>query len=341
MKKAVLVLDDNTVFRGLGFGAVGSYWGELVFNTAMTGYMEALTDPSYARQILTFSYPLIGNYGATFKWSESSKIHPVGVVVSEIADNPVHRESETNLIKVLEKYGVGGISGVDTRQLVKITRNKGTIPAVLSVYENHNIDLVKEVTTNHVRIVNPSGKPVIALIDYGIKESIVKSLQERGAKVIIFPATSSADDILSYQPDGVVLSNGPGDPRDFGYARKTVKVLLKKGIPIFGICLGHQLLSLAFGGQVYKLKFGHRGLNHPVIQVDTRKAYMTSQNHGYAVDQQSLPNEWKPLFLNLNDNTIEGLQHKKLPIFSVQFHPEASPGPQETSFLFDQFLGSL
>ncbi len=341
MKKAVLVLDDNTVLRGFGFGAVGSYWGELIFNTAMTGYMEALTDPSYTGQILTFSYPLIGNYGATFKWSESNKIHPVGVVVSEMADNPVHRESETSLTKVLEKHGVGGISGVDTRQLVKIVRSKGTIPAVLSVYENHSVDLVKRVTTYHIRIVNPSGKPVIALVDYGIKESIVKALQERGAKVIIFPATSKTNDILSYKPDGIVLSNGPGDPRDFGYAQDAVKALLKTGIPIFGICLGHQLLGLAAGGQVYKLKFGHRGLNQPVIQVDTGKAYITSQNHGYAVDQPSLPNDWKPIFLNLNDNTIEGMQHKKLPIFSVQFHPEANPGPQDTNFLFDQFLKKL
>ena len=341
MKKAILVLDDNTVFRGLGFGAIGSYWGELVFNTAMTGYMEAITDPSYAGQILTFAYPLIGNYGATFNWAESKKIHPVGIIVSELANNPVHREGNHLLENILEKQKIGGISHIDTRCLIKTIRNKGTIPAVLSVYENHNIDLVKQVTINQPQIINPDGKKTVVLIDYGVKESIIEVLIQRGAKVILLPATATGKNILALSPDGVVLSNGPGDPRTYSYAIEEIKSLLNKSIPIFGICLGHQLLALAAGGQIYKLKFGHRGLNQPVLQIASKKAYMTSQNHGYAVTDRSLPNEWKTSFINLNDGTVEGLQHEKRPIFSVQFHPEANPGPHDTNFLFDQFLKSL
>lgn len=341
MKKAMLVLDDNTVFRGAGFGTVGSYWGELVFNTAMTGYMEALTDPSYAGQILTFAYPLIGNYGATFKWAESKKIHPVGVVVSELSDNPVHRDSEGPLEKILEKQRIGGISGVDTRHLVKTIRNKGTIPAVLSVYDNHDVDLVKHVTVRKSKIVNRKGKRTIALIDYGFKGSIVEELVQRGAKVIVVGATTTAKDILKFSPDGIVLSNGPGDPRTFDYAINIIKNLLNKNIPIFGICLGHQLLALAAGGHVHQLKFGHRGLNQPVLQTGSKKAFMTSQNHGYAVSHGSLPKNWEVLFTNLNDGTVEGLEHKELPIFSVQFHPEASPGPKDTNFLFNKFFRYL
>jgi len=341
MKKAILVLDDNTVFRGLGFGAIGSYWGELVFNTAMTGYMEALTDPSYAGQILTFSYPLIGNYGATFKWAESKKIHPVAVVVSELSDNPVHRESKEPLEKILEKQKVGGIRGIDTRYLVKIIRNKGTIQAVLSVYDNHSVDIVKQVTINKPEILNPNGKKTIVLIDYGLKRSITEELVKRDTKVVILPATITASEILLYSPDGVVLSNGPGDPRSYTYAIQTIKDLLKMDIPIFGICLGHQLLALAAGGEIYKLKFGHRGINQPVLQTKTKKAFITSQNHGYAVSNGSVPINWEVLFSNLNDGTIEGLKHKKLPILSVQFHPEANPGPKDTNFLFNNFFQYL
>lgn len=341
MKKAILVLDNDSVFRGNGFGVVGSYVGELVFNTAMTGYMEALTDPSYAGQILTFAYPLIGNYGATSKWAESKKIHPVGVVVSELSDKPVHRESKEPLEKTLEKQKVGGISGIDTRHLVKIIRNKGTILAVLSVYNNHSIDLVKQVTIDKPEVLNPKGKKTISLIDYGLKASIAEELVKRGARVVILPATSTASEILHYSPNGIVLSNGPGDPRDFTYAIQTIKDLLKTGIPIFGICLGHQLLALAADGEIYKLKFGHRGLNQPVLQTGTKKAFMTSQNHGYSVSHGSLSKDWEVLFTNLNDGTVEGFKHKKLPVFSVQFHPEASPGPKDTNFLFNKFFQYL
>lgn len=341
MKKAILILNNDTIFRGKGFGALGSYWGELVFNTAMTGYMEALTDPSYAGQILTFSYPLIGNYGASFKWAESKKIHPVGVVVSEICSEPNHREMEKTLEEILEKQKIGGISDVDTRMLIKIIREQGTIPAVLSVYENHSVDLVKQVTTQKTKIINPDGKPTIAVIDYGIKESIINMLAAKGAKIIIFPATSTAKKIIDYKPAGIVLSNGPGDPREFIYAQETVKDLLREKIPIFGICLGHQLLGLAAGGKIYKLKFGHRGINQPVYNLKTKKCYITSQNHSYAFDQKSLPKDWEISFINLNDNTVEGLQHKTKPIFSTQFHPEAHPGPQDNTYLYDKFLSSL
>mgnify|MGYP001580579157 FL=1 len=338
MKNAILILDNNIVLRGTGFGALGVYHGELVFNTAMTGYMEALTDPSYGGQILTFTYPLIGNYGATFKWAESKKIHPVGVVVSELSDNPIHRDSEGSLEKALEKQKVGGISGVDTRYLVKIIRDRGTIPAVLSVYNSDKVGLVKQVAVNKPQVINSKGNKTIVLIDYGLKGSIVEELTFRGAKVIVVPATTTAKDILMLSPDGIVLSNGPGDPKIFDYAIKMIKDFLVKNMPIFGICLGHQLLALAAGGDTYKLKFGHRGINQPVQFVKTKKSFLTSQNHGYAVNPNSLSTEWMVSFVNLNDQTVEGLVHKHKPYFSVQFHPEGNPGPHDTAFLFDQFM---
>ncbi|PIS16111.1 carbamoyl-phosphate synthase small subunit [Candidatus Roizmanbacteria bacterium CG09_land_8_20_14_0_10_41_9] len=341
MKKAILILNDNVVFRGKGIGAIGSYWGELVFNTGMTGYMEALTDPSYAGQILTFTYPLIGNYGTTSKWSESKKIHPVSIVVSELCEKPVHRENTVPLDTLLKTHHVGGISGIDTRALVKIIRQKGTMPAVLAVYENDYPDLIKQVTRKNIQIINPDGKKTVALIDYGLKNSVVEELIKRELKVIIFPATVCAEEIINYQPNGIILSNGPGDPRASPYIHKAVKKMLEASIPMLGICLGHQFLALATGGKIYKLKFGHRGVNHPVIDLKTKKAYLTSQNHTYAVSEENLSKEWRILFKNLNDQTVEGLAHKKKTILSVQFHPEANPGPRDTSFLFDRFVSLL
>ena len=341
MKKAILVLDNNTIFKGEGFGATGCFTGELVFNTAMTGYTEALTDPSYAGQILTFSYPLIGNYGIHKDWNESKKIHPVGIVVSEFCKDYSHRNADGSLDEILKKYGIGGIAGVDTRAIINYIRKCGCTPAVLSVYENKQIDQVKKVSTQSIRTINENGKTKIALIDYGVKESMVKELVKRNFKVIIFPATSVSSEILSTKPDGIVLSNGPGDPAALDYAVKTVKALVKSDIPLFGICLGHQLLTLAAGGKTYKLKFGHRGLNQPIMNLKTKKSYLTSQNHGYAAKIDSLPAEWEILFRNINDGTVEGLIHKNKPIFSVQFHPEANPGPHDTTFLFDQFHSLL
>ncbi len=341
MIKAQLVLDNNTVFKGEGFGATGCFTGELVFNTAMTGYTEALTDPSYAGQILTFSYPLIGNYGIHKDWNESKKIHPVGIIVSEICKDYSHRNAENSLDDVLTTHGIGGIATVDTRAIIRYIRKNGCTPAVLSVYESKVVDHVKKVSTSSIKTINENGKMKIALVDYGVKESIIKELVKRNFKVIIFPAFSSSVEILGAKPDGIILSNGPGDPTVLDYAIKTVKELVQSNIPLFGICLGHQLLTLAAGGKTYKLKFGHRGLNQPVMNLKTNKAYLTSQNHGYASKIDSLPPEWEILFQNINDGTVEGLIHKNRPIFSVQFHPEANPGPQDTSFLFDQFSSSL
>lgn len=341
MKKAILILENNLVLRGKGVGACGSFYGELVFNTGMTGYMEALTDPSYSGQILTFTYPLIGNYGATFKWAESDKIHPSAIVVSEIFSEPQHKDTNTPLEEILSKNGIGGISNVDTRALVKLIRQKGTIPAVVCVYENHNIDLIDKVTIKSNKIYNSKGKSTVALIDYGVKKGIIQQLIKQKLKVIVFPATTPAKKILSCYPKGIVLSPGPGDPKDFIHIHKIIKKLMNSNIPILGICLGHQFLALADGAKTYKLKFGHRGLNHPVIDNKTKKAYMTSQNHGYAVDESTLSNDWQISFSNLNDGSVEGLVHKTKPIISVQFHPEASPGPYDTNFIFDQFTQML
>lgn len=341
MKKAMLILENNLVLRGKGVGAYGCFYGELVFNTGMTGYMESLTDPSYAGQIVTFAYPLIGNCGATFKWSASNKFHPTAVVVSEIFKDPEHKDTKTSLDELLSKNGIGGISDIDTRALVKLIRKKGTIPAVVSVYENPNINLIDKVTSKEIQVHNPKGTLSVALIDYGVKKGIIQELIKHKLKVIVFPATISAKEILSYHPKGIVLSNGPGDPKDFPEIHKIIKELIDSNIPILGICLGHQFLALADGAKIYKLKFGHHGLNHPVIDKETDKAYLTSQNHGYVVDKTTLPKQWGIRFINLNDGTIEGLIHKTKPFISVQFHPEANPGPYDTNFVFDQFTQML
>lgn len=307
----------------------------------MIGYMEAITDPSYSGQILTFSYPLVGNYGATFIWGESSKIHPKAIVVSELSQEPTHRHMESSLDTVLERQKVGGISGIDTRALIKLIREKGTIPAVVSVYENSNRDLVKEVTTKETYILNPEGKFSIVLIDYGVKKTIIEELVKRNAKITVVPATTSAIEILQYNPQGIILSNGPGNPAEFAYAQKAIHELLQTNIPLFGICLGHQLLALASGAKTFKLLFGHRGVNQPVFHTQTKKSYLMSQNHSFAVDATTLSDEWLVTFENLNDHTVEGIRHKTKPFLTVQFHPEANPGPHDTKFLFDEFIHML
>ena len=341
MKKATLVLEDNAVFSGVGFGTLGTYSGELVFNTAMTGYMESLTDPSYAGQILTFAYPLIGNYGATFAWGESKKIHPAGIVVSELCDHPFHKDSTQTLEQVFESQGLGGISGIDTRMLIKKIRTKGTAPAVLFLYEDREGSRPGQLELKTINIVNPKGVATVVLLDYGAKGGIVQELADRNLRVVILPSNATAKDVLKYHPAGIVLSNGPGDPKDYPVARQTIADLLKLAIPIFGICLGHQLLALAAGANTYKLKFGHRGINQPVAHAKTKRAFLTSQNHGYAVDAASLPPSWEVTYLNLNDLTVEGLRHSKQPFFSVQFHPEANPGPFDSRFLFDEFVALM
>lgn len=341
MKKALLILEDNQIFRGEGFGASGVFSGELIFNTAMTGYVESLTDPSYHNQILLFSYPLIGNYGVSAEWFESKKIYPSAVVVSELCDNPSHSKSDINLNALCKKYHIGGIAGVDTRSLIKFIRNKGTIPAILVVYSEKKQDSIKTVTSQKIKIINTGGRKTIALIDYGVKESIIQNLVQRNLKVIIFPAETDASTIYKYTPDGIVLSNGPGNPKECTYGINTVKQLLNKQIPILGICLGHQLLALASGGNTRKLEFGHHGINLPIMDLVKKHAYITSQNHGYVVEKNSLPKEWKIRFINLNDQTIEGFYHQARPILSCQFHPEANPGPVDMNYIFDEFLDML
>ncbi len=341
-KKAILTLQDDFTVQGDGFGKIGTYTGELVFTTGMTGYVESLTDPSYAGQILTFSYPLIGNYGVNPKWYESSKVHPKAIVVSELCDYPVHRDSKSTLHDFLLKQQIGGIKGIDTRALIRTIRRLGVVPSVLTVYEQkEDEDLIQKVTTKKLIKLNLSGSPCIVLIDYGFKHHISYELTKRGAKVIILPAHSSAKEVLRYKPSAIVLSNGPGDPSDFKIEIKTISDLLCINTPIFGICLGHQLLALAAGARTYKLPFGHRGINHPVLNVKTKKSFITSQNHGYAVDASSLNSDWEVSFINLNDGTVEGLKHKKLPFSSIQFHPEAHPGPRDTTLLLDNFLKKL
>ncbi|OGK51889.1 carbamoyl phosphate synthase small subunit [Candidatus Roizmanbacteria bacterium RIFCSPLOWO2_01_FULL_41_22] len=341
MKKAILILNNNQIYRGKGFGATGCFFGELVFNTAMTGYMEAITDPSYAGQILTFTYPLIGNYGISRKWGESPKIYPVAIVVSELNNDHYHRDAHDSLENLLAAHHIGGIAGIDTRSIVNFLRNHGCIPAVLSVYEQEGRDFVKAISTQKKIIINEKGGNTVALIDYGAKESIVQELIKENLKVVIYPSTVKAKEILSDNPQGIILSNGPGDPVALPYAISTIRALLKTTIPIFGICLGHQLMALADGGETYKLKFGHRGLNHPVLDIKSQKAFFTSQNHGYAVKAESLSKNWETLFININDGTVEGFIHRNKPFFSVQFHPEANPGPHDTTFLFKQFKALL
>lgn len=337
MKKALLILPDNTIYRGEGIGPTGSYSGELVFNTSMTGYVEALTDPSYAGQILAFAYPLIGNYGVSSTWAESKKIHPTAIVAGEVCREPFHYEMEQSVETFLESYGVGGIVGLDTRSIIKKIRMEGTVSAVVSVYNDTQIEWVNEVTTKKPYALNSTGDTTVVLIDYGVKESIIKHLAAQGLKIVVVPAQSSVEEILSYHPAGIVFSNGPGDPAQYGYAISVITKLLSTEIPLWGICLGHQLLAIATGAKTHKLPYGHRGINQPVIHKLTKKAYITSHNHGHTVDPNSLSKDFDVTFVNLNDGTIEGMKHKNKPWFSVQFHPEANPGTQDTHFLFDEF----
>lgn len=352
MKKALLVLKDGTVIRGDGIGACKTIRGEVVFNTSMTGYQEALTDPSYNGQILTWCYPLCGNYGINNKDSESDSIKVEGFLVREACDGPEHWQMKRSLDRFLSDQGIPGMAGFDTRALVKKIRAHGVMEGALCVYKgkkpstkklleiaNYDYgdeDLALEVSVRRPRSFGEKG-PHVVLLDCGFKMNIVRCLVDRGAKVTVVPGNYGFEKIMKLKPDGVLVSNGPGDPEKAVYAIEAVKQLLKAKVPLFGICLGHQILALACGAKTYKLKFGHRGSNQPVEDVKAGTAYISAQNHGYAVDAK-LPPSLEVTHINLNDGSVEGIRHKRSPAWSVQWHPEGSPGPKDTEFLFDKFL---
>ena len=378
-RTAKLVLEDGSIYTGWNFGAEGEVFGEVVFNTSMTGYQEILTDPSYCGQIVTMTYPLIGNYGVNADDVESSGLALQGFVVRELCRRPSNFRSSQPLGQYLAQAGVIGLEGIDTRALVRRLRTRGAMKGVLSTTDLDNESLISKVRNSPglvgqdlIQKVLPAeayewdeglsalaklpefGKsrqsptaegaaphaPHIVAIDYGMKWNIPRHLQELGCRVSVVPGTISAADVLALEPDGVFLSNGPGDPRPLDYAITTIRDLLGRK-PIFGICLGHQLLGLAAGGEIYKLKFGHRGANQPVLNKRTGRVEITTQNHGFALDRESLPKQVEVTHWNLNDQTVEGIRHREHAAFGVQYHPEASAGPHDSHYLFGEFLEML
>ena len=376
--KAILALEDGSVFHGRGFGAPASAGGEVCFNTSMTGYQEILTDPSYKGQIVTMTCPLIGNYGVNSQDVESWRPHAAGFVIRELSPVVSNWRADFSLEKYLADNGIPGIQGIDTRALTKKLRVRGALNGFISTQDISKaeavkrakefifagVDYVREVThkktfrwdekdeqsaafdlvrgnakadaRNHRRPLPVADIPIVAF-DYGMKYNILRRLRQHGFATQVLPATATAADALAHKPAGIFLSNGPGDPAALGYIVREVKALLDTGIPIFGICLGHQILGQAFGGKTFKLKFGHRGGNQPVKDLESGKVEITSQNHGFAVDAASLPSDVAMNRINLNDQTVEGLRHKTRPVFCVQYHPEASPGPHDSTPLFAEF----
>jgi carbamoyl-phosphate synthase small subunit len=361
---AKLALEDGTIYTGRAFGATGETYGEVVFNTSMTGYQEILTDPSYKGQIVCMTYPLIGNYGTNGEDVESGRPQVEGFIVREMTRTPSNFRSSASLEDYLRANGIRGIEGIDTRALVRRLRVRGAMMGVLSSSDLDNAslvhkarsgpgivgrDLVREViperpftwaegfTSPFVTYLphRPPTHHVVAL-DYGMKWNILRCLTQVGCRVTVLPGTAKAEDVLAHKPDGVFLSNGPGDPEPLTYAIDTIRGLVGKK-PIFGICLGHQLLGLALGGETFKLKFGHRGANQPVLNQRTKKVEITTQNHGFAVRTEKLPADLEPTHVNLNDGTLEGMRHRRLPVFSVQYHPEAAAGPHDSGYLFEEF----
>lgn len=358
-KKALLALADGTVFEGYSFGAEGEAGGEVVFNTSMTGYQEILTDPSYKGQIVTMTYPHIGNYGVNEEDVESSKPHLSGFIVKELSQYPSNWRSHRTLDEYLKESGVVGIKGIDTRALTRRIRDYGSIEGVISTGElsPENLvkkarsssgivghDLVKEVTCGKVYRWKENPLPQgegelrfnVVVYDFGVKWNILRMLSQYGCDVTVVPASTPAEDVLSMNPDGILLSNGPGDPEAVSYGIENIRKLIGKK-PVFGICLGHQILGLALGGKTYKLKFGHHGGNQPVMDLSTKKVEITAQNHNFALDISSIVGDVDLTHINLNDQTVEGMQHRRYPVFSVQYHPESSPGPHDSWYLFERF----
>ena len=371
--RALLALEDGRFFEGESFGATGTRVGEICFNTAMTGYQEVLTDPSYRGQIVAMTYPLIGNYGTNSFDQESRSPHVRGFVIEELSEIPSSWRSEMSLNEYLQRWQIPGVQGIDTRALTRHLRTRGAMKACLTTeaispgeatqraIEGQGVigmDYVREVSTSEVYQWDPDDRlstawsvtaenggskralpPIrfrIAAYDYGIKENILRLLRQKGFGVTVVPGSTTAEEVLALDPDGIFLSNGPGDPAALPYAHEAVRGLMGKR-PIFGICLGHQVLGFAFGGSTFKLKFGHRGANQPVKDLRSGKVAITAQNHGFAVDPDSLPANIEVSHVNLNDGTVEGMRHKELPIFSVQYHPEAAPGPHDASYFFGEF----
>ena len=352
--KAFLILEDGHVFEGKSIGATDEIISEIVFNTSMTGYLEVLTDPSYAGQSVCMTYPLIGNYGICFEDMEADKPWQSGFIVREIAKKPSNFRSEQSINEFLVNNKITGIEGIDTRALTKILRKQGTMKGMITTDENYDFDdcikRIKAWQMGHVvldvtckeKMFYPGDGYKVAVIDLGVKKNIVKSLQKRGCQVTVYPAETPAEEIIADSPDGIMLTNGPGDPKSCQVTIKEVKKLFDTDIPIFAICLGHQLLALANGGDTVKMKYGHRGANHPVKDLKTGKVYISTQNHGYMVKEESLDRKVAEVsFINVNDGTVEGVHYLGKNAQTVQFHPEACAGPLDTDFLFDVFMNMM
>ena len=355
MEQGVLALENGAVFYGVPFGARGESWGEVVFNTGMTGYQEVLTDPSYCGQIVVMTYPLIGNYGINDEDWEDTRPHVRGFVVREACPLPSNWRAARSLDRYLAEQGIVGLAGVDTRALTRIIRSEGAMRGVITSAPAPEEELIARaralptISEQQLVLQVATDKPYhlpgegcrVVVVDFGVKENIVRCLRDRGCELVVVPPTFDAARIMACQPDGILLSNGPGDPASVPFAVETVRELL--GLrPIFGICLGHQILALALGGRTYKLKFGHRGANHPVKDLLSGRVYITSHNHGFAVDEGSLAHRDAVVtHRNVNDGTVEGLAHRYLPAFGIQYHPEAAPGPRDSEYLFDRFMAMM
>ena len=349
--KAYLILEDGTVFTGKSIGSTKEIISEIVFNTSMTGYLEVLTDPSYAGQAVVMTYPLIGNYGICYEDMESAKPWPDGYIVRELSRMPSNFRCEGTIQEFLEKHDIPGIAGIDTRALTKILREKGTMNGMITTCEYEDLSevlpkiaayntgkVVEKVTCTEKYVLEGNG-PKVALLDLGAKRNIARNLNRRGCEVTVYPALTTAEEIIASNPDGIMLSNGPGDPKECTSIIEEIRKLYNTDIPIFAICLGHQLMALATGADTHKMKYGHRGANHPVKDLETGRVYISSQNHGYVVKEDTIPADVAEVaFVNVNDGTVEGLRYKNKKIFTVQFHPEACAGPKDSEVLFDRFM---